>query len=163
MGKLLRIPRRRRWGTPPRFRLEFFSENSFNRLWSFKFSRLQVIVWSAIALAAAVALFWAIVRFTPVGAMLPGETEAEMRRQIVELGIRADSLQNRLRLLDSYASNLRSAIGGKPTDSYVSTLISEGDTLIEASEREREFVADYDPSGRFSLSVLTPIAAYGMA
>ena len=120
-------------------------------------------MWSAIALAAAVALFWAIVRFTPVGAMLPGETEAEMRRQIVELGIRADSLQNRLRLLDSYASNLRSAIGGKPTDSYVSTLISEGDTLIEASEREREFVADYDPSGRFSLSVLTPIAAYGMA
>lgn len=163
MKKLIDIPRRRRWGTPQRFRLEFFNENSFNRLWSFKFSRLQVIVWSAIVFAAVVALMWAIIRFTPVGAMLPGETEAEMRRQIVELGIRADSLQNRLRVLDSYSSNLMAAIGGKPTDSYVSTVVSEGDTLIEASEAEREFVENYDPSGRFNLSVLAPIAAEGMA
>lgn len=163
MKKLIDIPRRRHWGTPQRFRLEFFNENSFNRLWSFKFSRLQVIVWSVVTFAAFVALIWAVVRFTPVGAMLPGETEAEMRRQIVELGIRADSLQNRLRMLDSYSSNLMSAISGRPTDSYVSTVISDGDTLIEASEAEREFIKEYDPSGRFNLSVLTPIAAEGMA
>lgn len=163
MKKIIDIPRRRRWGTPPRFRLEFFSENSFNRLWSFKFSRLQVIVWSAITFAAFLALIWAVARFTPVGSMLPGETEAEMRRQIVELGIRADSLQNRLRILENYSANIMSAISGKPTESYVSTVVSEGDTLVEASEAEREFVRDYDPSGRFNLSVLTPIAADGMA
>ncbi|MDE6097576.1 MAG: M23 family metallopeptidase [Muribaculaceae bacterium] len=163
MKKVFDIPGRRRWGTPQRYRLEFFNENSFNRLWSFKFSRLQVIVWSIVTFAAFVALLWALLRFTPVGAMLPGETEAEMRRQLVELSIRADSLQNRVRILDSYSSNIFAAMGGKPTDSYVSTVISDNDTLVEASDVEREFVDNYNPAGRFSLSVLTPIAAEGMA
>lgn len=83
--------------------------------------------------------------------MLPGETEAEMRRQIVELGIRSDSLQNRLRILENYSANIMSTISGKPTESFVSTVVSEGDTLVEASEAEREFVRDYDHSGRFNL------------
>lgn len=153
---------RRRWGTPSHYRLDFVKENTLNRVWTLRFTRVQVIVASIIVVAATLALLWAIARFTPVGRMLPGASEEMVRNSLVELGIRVDSLQNRQRISGQYIENLRAVLSGKPGDNRVSSVLEQADTLIGPGVNEREFVAGYNPADHYSMSVLTPIVAESM-
>ncbi len=45
------------YSNPRRYRLDFISENTFNRVWTIRFTRVRVILFSAVVLASVAALF----------------------------------------------------------------------------------------------------------
>lgn len=154
---------------PRRYRLDFIAENTFNRVWTLRFSRARIIIASILFISAIAALMFVLVFFTPVRKLLPGRLEGDLRSRYVDMAMRLDSIEQHSRANDLYITNLRNIMAGNTdTTSTVAEQLSAysrvtADSMLAPSEAEREFVQLYEASDRFNLSVLTPIAAEGMA
>lgn len=159
-----------RFDNPRRYRLDFIAENTLNRVWTLRFSRLKVILASIAFVASIGALMFVILFFSPVSRLLPGRLEGDLRSRYINLTLRLDSIERRSAINDRYLLNLRNIITGEldtispaVSTSSISLGGNDADSLLSASEAERRFVTVYEASDRFNLSVLTPIAAGGMA
>lgn len=171
-GSLFNALRRRpehEFHNPRRYRLDFIAENTFNRVWTLRFSRLRVLIVSLLIVAAIAALVFVIVFYSPVRKFLPGRLEGDLRSRYVDMAMRLDSLEQHSLANDRYVANLRNIMAGS-VDSVILTKHQvkdmssvNTDSLLAPSEAEREFVQLYEASDRFNLSVLTPIVAEGMA
>ena len=157
------------FSNPRRYRLDFIAENTFNRVWTIRFSRARRIVVRTMAVAAVAALMFVIIFFTPVRKLLPGRLEGDLRSRYVDMAMRLDSLELRSIANDRYMTNLRNILSGETDSAEVTDAVrkeiskTKADSLLAPSEAERQFVQLYEASDRFNLSVLTPIVAEGMA
>ncbi len=157
------------FSNPRRYRLDFIAENTFNRVWTIRFSRARLIVVSTMSVAAVAALMFVIIFFTPVRKLLPGRLEGDLRSRYVDMAMRLDSLELRSIANDRYMTNLRNILSGETDSAAVTDAVrkeiskTKADSLLAPSEAERQFVQIYEASDRFNLSVLTPIVAEGMA
>ena len=154
---------------PRRYRLDFIAENTFNRVWTLRFSRARVLIVTITFIAAIAALMFVLVFFTPVRKLLPGRLEGNLRSRYVDMAMRLDSLEQHSKANDLYISNLRNIMSGGADAAEPAAELQTPypkavtDSMLAPSEAEREFVQLYEASDRFNLSVLTPIAAEGMA
>ena len=153
---------------PRRYRLDFISENTFNRVWSVRMGRVRVWLVSVGCIAALAALIFVILAYTPVRRILPGSLSGDLRSRYQATTIKVDSLERAARLQQQYVDNIARLLHGVEPDS-ASEAAQAGlapttgtDTLPAAGEAERAFVRAYDEENRFNLSVLAPVAAEGM-
>lgn len=148
-------------------RLDYVNEASFSRVWSVRFTRLQAAVLACIAVAAVAALVYVVMAFTPLRQLLPGTLDRDTRGLYIDATLRLDSLTREMHVNERYLSDVQAIITGTvdPDSARNShTALTElSDTLISASEAERAFVQRFENTQRYSLSVLAPIAAEGMA
>lgn len=150
---------RRRW------RVEIVNENTLARTWSIGLSGLRVWIAVAVVTGALASLIAVIFMFTPIGALLPGHLDGDLRSQYLDAALRIDSLERAMRHHEAYADNIRRIFAGEADDSIPAAVphaSANADSLLEASEAERRFVRQFDSRERFNLSVLSPIAAEGM-
>ncbi|MCD8386807.1 MAG: M23 family metallopeptidase [Bacteroidales bacterium] len=105
--------------------------------------------------------------YTPMRNLLPAKMQADLRDDYIELSVRLDSTAARAAVSERYAMNMRQIL--LDTLSQSSVVLEQNlperlplDSLMEASAAERSFVARFEDSERFNLSVLSPIAAEGM-
>lgn len=158
-----------KFSNPRRYRLDFIAENTFNRVWTVRFSQARVIIVSLTFIAAIGALMFVIVFFSPIRKLLPGRLEGDLRSRYIDMSIKLDSIQTQTRINDKYIENLRTVLTGNPDNSNPTDDINDAltklnpDSILSASEAERRFVQNYEAANRFNLSVLTPIAAESMA
>ena len=154
---------------PRRYRLDFIAENTFNRVWTIRFSRLRVLLVSSLIVAAIAALVFVVVFYSPVRKLLPGRLEGDLRSRYVDMAMQLDSLEQHSLANDRYIANLRNIMAGTVDTVQFATQTRNDmsavntDSLLAPSEAERQFVQLYEASDRFNLSVLTPIVAEGMA
>lgn len=155
----------KKFKTRKKYRLTFVNENTFNAVWSVKLTRAKVWALSALCCAAIAALVVAILAWSPLNSLLPGHIKPAERTQIVDYTTRFDSLQNRSRIQQQYLNNLMSILSGDSIEletAAIATPAEITDTLMTATETEREFVNNWMARERGHLSVLTPIVAEGM-
>ena len=148
-----------------RYRLSFQSENTLNELWSVKLTRGKVFIALAVIIAAITTLISTIIVSTPLRTFLPGYLKSEQRTENIVNAFRLDSLEKAVAANEAYISNIRNIITGNIPDTSVrdtSAVHYPTDSLIPQSQREKEFISQYDERERFNLSVLTPIAAEGL-
>lgn len=153
-----------RYKNPIYYRLDFIKENTLNTLWSIRMTRSRVWLVSTGCIAAGLALLWVCIAFTPLRSLLPGALRGDLRAQYIESSQLLDSLENAARLNDAYIANIIRIMDGNIDDQKseeVNTL-ELPDSVLAASDAERQFVRSYEDEERFNLSVLAPIAAEGM-
>jgi len=99
-----------------------------------------------------------LVVHTPLRQYLPGYLDSNKRAAVEESSMRIDSLEAESRLRMIYLENMIDILKDRktkqelvPFDSAVSII---QDTLLGASERERNFAASYEAQERFGLSVV---------
>lgn len=84
-----------------------------------------------------------IIAFTPLRNYLPGYINSDVRRQIVENALRADSLQQALDRQNRYMMTVRDILSGRVKTDTVASLDSLTDAraeqLMERSREEEEF------------------------
>lgn len=110
-----------------------------------------------------------IVVNTPLKAMLPGYLYSYQREDYYNTSNQLDSISSEVKMRNDYLANIVNVLQGN-VDSVIPDISSAAiqekipiDSIITASETEREFVRQYEQSEKFNLSVLTPIAAHGFA
>lgn len=149
--------------TTKRYRLTFVSENTLNTIWTLRLSRLKAWLLGGLCVAAIGALIALLFGLTPLGSILPGYMKPSQRRSQIENAIRLDSLAERQQIMNRWIENLEAVL----TDSIAPTSISEelvavDDTLLSASDAERQFVEEWAERERFNLTQTAPAAASGI-
>ena len=138
-----------------KYKLIVLNENTLEEVVGIHVSKLNGI---SVLLAACTVIFLIaafIIMFTPLRNYLPGYMNSEVRQQVVENALRADSLQQALARQQLYLMNIQDIISGKVKVDTVQSIDSLTDVrveeLMERSEEEKKFREQYEAKERYNL------------
>lgn len=142
-----------------KYRLTIVNENTLEEVAGLHVSKLNGL---SVLLCACTVIFLTaavIIAFTPLRNYLPGYINSDVRRQIVENALRADSLQQVLDRQNRYMITVRDILSGRVKTDTVASLDSLTDAraeqLMERSREEEEFRRRYEEEERYNLTAVT--------
>lgn len=143
-----------------KYKLTFINEDTLEEVWTFRLSQLSAFAVLLVFAFALVSVTAFIIIKTPIRNYLPGYLDVEVRKEIVQNALRADSLERMLEIQHIYLENVARIIGGEvPLDSIrrIDSLARvDADFEIPRGEAEQAFVAQYEEEEKYSLTALNP-------
>ncbi len=160
----------RRFKTNHRFRLAFINENTFNQVWTIKMTQTRVILSVLLLIAAIGCIVTTLIVFTPIRTLLPGYLKSSQLQENIANSLRIDSLTTEARISNAYIANISRILSGDADSTIIANSIASDsaavlpiDSIVGASEAEKQFVRQFEAKEKFNLSVLSPIAAEGLS
>ncbi len=142
-----------------KYKLTIINENTLEEVVDLHVSKLNGISVLLTVLTLLFAISALIVSFTPLRNYLPGYMNSEIRAQVVENALRADSLKQLVERQNMYIMNIQDIFHGKvKTDtvhSMDSLTILRNDSLMERTQREEEFRKQYEETEKYNLTNIT--------
>lgn len=142
-----------------KYKLSFINEGTLEEVWAFRLSRLSAFISLAVFAFFLVAVTSLIIIKTPIRNYLPGYLDVEVRKEIMQNALRADSLQRMMEIQSLYLNNVAGILSGtiqldsiRRIDSLAS---NDMNYEIPRSKEETEFVRDFEEEEKYNLSVLT--------
>lgn len=139
-----------------KYKLTILNENTLEEVVGLHVSKLNGI---SVLLSALTVLFLIaalIITFTPLRNYLPGYMNSEIRAQVVDNALKADSLQQLLERQNLYITNIRDILKGEVKADTVHSIDSltalRGDSLMERTRREEAFRKQYEEQERYNLT-----------
>jgi murein DD-endopeptidase MepM/ murein hydrolase activator NlpD len=134
------------------YRLVFFNDSTFEEVWHFRFTLINVLSITGTVIILLVGGSIALVMFTPLRELVPGYPTEVTRREMVTNVLRLDSLEYEIQLRDKYFNMLNAIISGREpeiTDAYtenngnvnydnITFTRSEQDSLLRKQVEEEE-------------------------
>ena len=125
-----------------------------------RLSQLSAFAMLALFAFLLIAFTAFIIIKTPIRNYLPGYLDVEVRKEIMQNALRADSLERMIQIQSLYLNNVAGILSGTmPIDS-----IREIDSLarvnpdyeIPQTKEEKKFVKDFEEAEKYNLAVLDP-------
>src|SRR5215212_5251663 len=98
-----------------RYRLVVMNDDTYEEVVTFKLSRFRVYVALSTIFVLLTGLTVALIVFTPMKLYIPGYGDVSNTRQLRELKIRTDSLEQAMRYKDQYLEKMKSVLQGDVT------------------------------------------------
>lgn len=98
-----------------RYRLVVMNDDTYEEVVTFKLSRLSVYVVLSTIFVLLTGLTVALIVFTPLRMYIPGYGDVNATRELRELKVRTDSLQQAMQYKDKYLENVKSVLQGNVT------------------------------------------------
>lgn len=149
------------------YRLEFVDETRMQRLFHVRGNAWNIVGY-VLGTCLVVGLIVAfIIALTPAKVILPGYADAVRSTMVLEASQRLDSIARETAAREQYARNLLAILNddivNEPQE--IPDSLPEFipiDSIITASEIEREFLRQYEHDQRINAAILSPIAAQGI-
>ena len=141
-----------------KYKLSFFNESMLEEVWSFRLSQLTVFIYVGLFAFALITITSIIIIMTPIRNYLPGYLDVEVRNEILQNALRADSLEAQIAVQRRYLENLSAILSGNITFDSIQvddpTSIVNVDYDIPRSERESTFVRQFEEDEKYNLTAL---------
>jgi hypothetical protein len=98
-----------------RYRLVVMNDDTYEEVVTFKLSRLSVYVFLSTVFVLLTGLTVALIVFTPLKLYIPGYGDLNNTKELRELKMRTDSLEQEMRYRDQYFQSLKNVLGGNST------------------------------------------------
>lgn len=146
------------------YRVDIISEDTFNRIWSLRMSRLRAWLVAIGAVAMVAGGVYLLLGFTPLRHYMPGYFGPDVRAGYLSTALKVDSIEEQNRINRAWIDNLRGILTDSLPTAEETGQVNDAlsDSLMAASDAERDFLRRHEEEERFRLSVLSPIAAEGM-
>src|SRR6478609_6021626 len=95
-----------------RYRLVVMNDDTYEEVVTFKLSRLSVYIGLCTIFVLVTGLTVALIVFTPLRLYIPGYGDINTTKELRELKIRTDSLEQAVRFKDQYLDNVRNVLQG---------------------------------------------------
>lgn len=95
-----------------RYRLVVMNDDSYEEVVTFKLSRLSVYVLLSTIFVLLTSLTVALIVFTPLRMYIPGYGDVNTTKELRELKIKTDSLEESMRQKDRYMESLKMVLQG---------------------------------------------------
>ena len=95
-----------------RYRLVVMNDDTYEEVVTFKLSRLSVYVTLSTIFVLLTSLTVALIVFTPLRLYIPGYGDVNATKELRELKVRTDSLEQAVRYKDQYLDNIRNVLQG---------------------------------------------------
>jgi len=114
-----------------RYRLVVMNDDTYEEVVTFKLNRLSVYIALCTIFVVLVGLTVALIVFTPLKYYIPGYGSQAERREMVQLKIRADSLETQIRQKQIYWDNVKNVLSGKVPENLDTTQLNvpEGEKI----------------------------------
>ena len=143
-----------------KYRLVITNENTLEDIVDIHVSKRNGLSWLLLFLFIVLSISALILAFSPLKNYLPGYMNSEVRKQVVENALRADSLQEVLDKHQLYVLNIQDILRGDIKADSIHSIDSlttvRYDSLIEKTRREEEFQRKYEERERYNLTATTP-------
>ena len=141
-----------------KYKLSFINENTLEEVWSFRLSPLSVFISLGVFAFSLVAFTAFIIIMTPIRNYLPGYLDVEVRKEIVQNALRADSLERMIEIQNLYLKNVTGIISGTIELDSIREIDSlarvDADFEIPRSPEEEEYVKNFEQEEKYNLTVL---------
>ena len=107
-----------------RYRLVVMNDDTYEEVVTFKLSRLSVYVFLSTVFVLLTGLTVALIVFTPLKLYIPGYGDLNNTKELRELKIRTDSLEEEMRYRDQYFQSLKNVLQGNTTVKTDTTALS---------------------------------------
>lgn len=151
-----------------KYKLSFFNENTLEEVWSFRLSRLSAFMILILFAFFLITVTSIIIIMTPIRNYLPGYLDVEVRKEIVQNALRADSLERMIEIQALYLDNITGILSGTtPLDSirHIDSLAQVNASYeIPKGPNETAFISNFEEEEKYNLTSLNPnpIAADGI-
>jgi hypothetical protein len=106
-----------------RYRLVIMNDDTYEEVATFKLNRLSVYIALSTMFVVLVGLTVALIVFTPLKYYIPGYGSQAERREMMNMKVRVDSLEQQLRYRDAYWDNVKKVLTGDlPTNKDTTNL-----------------------------------------
>jgi hypothetical protein len=95
-----------------RYRLVVMNDDSYEEVVTFKLSRLSVYVLLSTIFVLLTSLTVALIVFTPLRMYIPGYGDVNTTKELRELKMKTDSLEESMRQKDRYMESLKTVLQG---------------------------------------------------
>jgi len=95
-----------------RYRLVILNDETFEERASFRLTRFNVYVLVSVVFVSVVVASFALVVFTPLKEYIPGYGDVSLRKDIIELEFRTDSLNHLVRKQEMWIRNVQNILQG---------------------------------------------------
>jgi len=140
-----------------KYRLVVLNEDTFEERISLKLSRLNVFVLGGIFSILLVAITAVIIAFTPIKEYIPGYLSTKLKANAVKLTFEADSLKQKLAILENYTKALKPVLTGEITSEEIDSLqvearqITIDESELNASKEDSLFREKVEKITQFAL------------
>ena len=107
-----------------RYRLVIMNDDTYEEVVTFKLSRLSVYVLLSTIFVVLTGLTVALIVFTPLKLYIPGYGDINTSKELRELKMRTDSLEQSMLQKDQYLNSLKSVLQGSTTVKLDTTSIN---------------------------------------
>ena len=107
-----------------RYRLVVMNDDTYEEVVTFKLSRLSVYVLLSTIFVVLTGLTVALIVFTPLKLYIPGYGDINQTKELREMKMRTDSLEQAMQQKDQYLNGLRSVLQGNTTVKLDTTSIN---------------------------------------
>lgn len=114
-----------------RYRLVVMNDDTYEEVVTFKLSRLSVYVGLSTFFVLLTGLTVALIVFTPLRMYIPGYGDVNTMRELRDLKMRTDSLQQVMDYKDKYLDNVKSVLQGNITVKLDTTTLNVPTDNIE--------------------------------
>jgi len=150
-----------------KFRLVVMNDGTFEEKISIRLSPLNVFVFIGTIIISLITFTIYIIAFTPLREYVPGYADVTMKRKLITLAMKADSLQAQVRSQETFMRNLSLVIEGKAGKDSATEQMSairydtlhdhdlamEDSLLRQKIESRDKFELTLNPSKAFSSSI----------
>lgn len=142
------------------YRVTVVNENTLEETWHVRLSRFSIFLYSSGLILITFLILATLIFFTPLRYYLPGYNESGNRSAIIQESMLTDSLLRQMKLQESYIDVVKSIIAGEIHPDTLKNLDSvalkeRAEILMEKSEREKEFVEEYENAEKYNLTSLS--------
>ena len=95
-----------------RYRLVIMNDDTYEEVATFKLNRLSVYIALCTIFVVLVGLTVALIVFTPLKYYIPGYGSQAERNELVNMKIKADSLEQQIRFREAYWENVKQILNG---------------------------------------------------
>ncbi|MDR1980124.1 MAG: M23 family metallopeptidase [Tannerellaceae bacterium] len=143
-----------------KYKLSFFNESTLEEVWSFRMSQLSAFLVLAIFAFFLITVTSLIIILTPIRNYLPGYLDVEVRKEILQNALRADSLERVLAMQAFYLNNVTEILTGTMTVDSVREIDSlafvNADYDIPRTKNEEDFIKTFEEEEKYNLTALNP-------
>jgi hypothetical protein len=107
-----------------RYRLVVMNDDTYEEVVTFKLSRMSVYVFLCTIFVLLTGLTVGLIVFTPLKLYIPGYGDVNNTRDLRELKIRTDSLEQEVRYKDKYLNDIQTVLQGNTTVKMDTTLLN---------------------------------------
>ena len=98
-----------------RYRLVVMNDDTYEEVVTFKLSRLSVYITLSTIFVLLTGLTVALIVFTPLRLYIPGYGDINATKELRELKMRTDSLEQAVKFKDQYLDNIKNVLQGNAT------------------------------------------------
>lgn len=105
-----------------RYRLVIMNDDTYEEVAAFRLNRLSVYIALCTIFVVLVSFTVALIVFTPLKYYIPGFGDRTERRELMNMKMRADSLEKQLHYREAYWEDVRKVLKGEVSEKDTSTL-----------------------------------------